>query len=340
MLDNSGIKTHRDNLVIAQDENELQNNIKDFYSQEIPDQDLLDKIKFKPTKNWNLESKRKGRYNSEKVKQIAFRPFDNRFIYYDVELIDRARENIAHHILEKNNYCLVFMRQYAFNVPSYCYISVVNSIIDNRYFISNKGMCQIAPLYLYQSDLEHSEIKNPNLNPKIYSEIKKILPSVTPECLFDYIYAVLHSLIYRQRYGEFLKSDFPRIPYPSDNKTFHVLAEKGEELRRLHLMVSDTLDELVTTYPQNGDNTVINPRYESGNVYINESQYFGGVPSVAWEFYIGGYQPAQKWLKDRKGRTLSVDDIMHYQRVIVALTNTEKIMQQIDSIDFLPKDKK
>ena len=148
---------------------------------------------------------------------------------------------------------------------------------------------------------------------------------------------MLHAPEYRTRYAEFLKSDFPRIPYPDNPKIFHALSKKGAELRALHLMESDTLDDLLTTYPESGDNEVIKPRYEDGNVYINETQYFGNVPPVAWAFYIGGYQPAQKWLKDRKGRELSVDDIMHYQRIIVALTNTDRIMQEIDLIDFLPK---
>ena len=102
-------------------------------------------------------------------------------------------------------------------------------------------------------------------------------------------------------------------------------------------MESEMLDDLITSYPESGNNEVVKPRHEDGKVWINETQYFGGVPFVAWEFYIGGYQSAQKWLKARKGRTLSVDDIMHYQRVIVALTNTDRIMKEIDEIDFLPK---
>lgn len=181
------------------------------------------------------------------------------------------------------------------------------------------------------------EQKVPNLDPKIYAQIKKAIPDVTPESLFDYIYAVLHCPSYRERYAEFLKSDFPRIPYPDDPTTFKALATKGAELRDLHLMESDALDDLITTYPEAGDNNVIKPRYEDGKVWINESQYFGGVPEVAWNFYIGGYQPAQKWLKDRKTRTLEVDDIMHYQRIIVALTQTDRIMKEIDAIKFLPE---
>ena len=142
------------------------------------------------------------------------------------------------------------------------------------------------------------------------------------------------------RYAEFLKSAFPRISYPKDTKTFHALAKYGTQLRELHLMESEKLKDLVTTYPVDGDHEVKKPCFGGGKVWINETQYFGGVPQLAWDFYIGGYQPAQKWLKDRKGRKLSNDDILHWQRVIVALTETDKIMKQINSIDFLPKAEK
>lgn len=228
------------------------------------------------------------------------------------------------------------MRQYAFNVP-FSYAFVTYHAITDRFFISNKGTPYFFPLYLFHSELGKSETKTPNLDPKIYAKIKEEVPDVTPETLFDYIYAVLHSLAYRQRYAEFLKSDFPRIPYPKDRKTFHALAEYGNALRKLHLMESEKLNDLVTTYPVDGDHEVKKPRFDKGKVWINETQYFGNVPETAWNFYIGGYQPAQKWLKDRKGRKLTIEDIKHWQRIIVALTETDKIMNEIDKIDFLPE---
>jgi predicted helicase len=199
----------------------------------------------------------------------------------------------------------------------------------------------VFPLYVYQNDLIESRV--PNLNPKIYKDIQNIVPDVQPQSLFDYIYAVLHSRAYRQRYAEFLKSDFPRIPHPKDPQTFHALAAKGAELRGLHLMESPVLDALITTYPIGGDHKVVTPRWEEakdntafGRVWINPTQYFDKVPLTAWEFYIGGYQPAQKWLKDRRGRTLTSDDLRHWQRIIIALTETDKIMSDIERIDFLP----
>ena len=166
-----------------------------------------------------------------------------------------------------------------------------------------------------------------------------------PIDLLDYIYAVLHSPAYREKYKEFLKIDFPRVPYPSDTENFWQLVQLGGELRQIHLLESDVVEKRITGYDIDGDNVVGKIYYEEGRVYINYDkasplgieglQYFSGVPEIAWNFYIGGYQPAQKWLKDRKGRELSYEDIFHYQKIIVALTETARIMGEIDAIGVL-----
>jgi len=158
----------------------------------------------------------------------------------------------------------------------------------------------------------------------------------------DYIYAVLHSPTYREQYKEFLKIDFPRVPYPKDPDTFWQLVQLGGELRQIHLFKCSRVEHLITQYPMDGDNVVDKPRFDFaqrsegvGNVFINDRQYFDNVPQVAWEFYIGGYQPAQKWLKDRKGRKLEFDDILHYQKIIVALSETDRLIKEIDVIEIL-----
>src|SRR5690606_20028828 len=148
----------------------------------------------------------------------------------------------------------------------------------------------------------------------------------------DYIYAVLHSPAYREKYKEFLKIDFPRVPYPDDAEKFGELVELGGQLCQLHLLEADTIDNRITQYPEDGDNVVTKPVYKDGNVYISDTQYFKGVPEAVWNFYIGGYQPAQKWLKDRKGRTLTYEDILHYQRIVVSLNETGRIMAEIDQV--------
>jgi len=168
-----------------------------------------------------------------------------------------------------------------------------------------------------------------------------------PVDLLDYIYAILHSPSYREKYKEFLKIDFPRVPYPKDKTTFWQLVKLGEEIRQIHLLESQVVNNFITKYPVGGSNEVGKVRFEIsenethdsgastfGKVWINDEQYFANVPQVAWEFYIGGYQPAQKWLKDRKGRELQIEDILHYQKIIVALSETDRLMKEIDQIDL------
>jgi predicted helicase len=155
-----------------------------------------------------------------------------------------------------------------------------------------------------------------------------------PIDILDYIYAVLHSPTYREKYKEFLKIDFPRVPYPKDKDTFWQLVKLGGQIREIHLLESPTVEKYITQYPIDGNNTVTKPKYQDGKVYINDTQYFDNVPQIAWDFYVGGYQPAQKWLKDRKERTLEFDDILHYQKIIVALTETDRLMNEINKIDI------
>jgi predicted helicase len=193
--------------------------------------------------------------------------------------------------------------------------------------------------------------RKPNLDEKIVAKIAKglglkFIPdhedanagkdgTFTPLDLLDYVYATLHSPAYREKYKEFLKIDFPRVPYPTSQNQFWKLVKLGGELRSLHLMESPSLSKLITKYPKTGSDIVgkINAKsYKDGNVYINDEQYFADVPEVAWNFYIGGYQPAQKWLKDRKDRQLSHDDLMHYQKIIKALCETDRIMKEIDGV--------
>ena len=137
-----------------------------------------------------------------------------------------------------------------------------------------------------------------------------------------------HSPSYREKYKEFLKIDFPRIPIPTQEKFDH-LVPLGRELRELHLMQSSIIDEYHNDFPIAGDCEVEKITYTDDKVWINKTQFFGNVPELAWNFYIGGYQPAQKWLKDRKGRQLSDADLVHYQRIIKILLETDRIMKEI-----------
>jgi predicted helicase len=231
-------------------------------------------------------------------------------------------------------------------------IQITDAITEKGIMAMRVGNAAIVcPLYLYpDTNNQHNAFETiervPNLNMEIVKKIatglgltftnekEETSNTFAPIDLLDYIYAVLHSPTYREKYKEFLKIDFPRVPAPLDHKTFWKLVKLGGELRQIHLLESPIVEKYITGYPEDGDNVVKKPSCKEGNVYINETQYFSNVPEVAWNFYIGGYQPAQKWLKDRKDRELSYEDILHYQKIIVALTETDRIMKAIDLIEL------
>jgi len=251
----------------------------------------------------------------------------------------------------KDNIGLIAKRGFDEENSFPCFIT---KYISDRRVWSRPGMQgaeSIFPLYLYSETIEQqtigqASVRTPNLKTEIVNQIAKMLgltftneketsvDTFAPIDILDYIYAVLHSPSYREKYKEFLKIDFPRVPYPKDKKTFWQLVKLGCEIQQIHLLESPIVEKFITQYPIDGNNIVSKLKYEEGKVYINDTQYFASVPVVAWNFYIGGYQPAQKWLKDRKGRELSFEDISHYQKIIVALTETDRIMSEINKIEF------
>jgi len=174
----------------------------------------------------------------------------------------------------------------------------------------------------------------PHPHPSLQAERELEGEVVTPEDIFHYAYAIFHSPTYRKRYAEFLKIDFPRLPLTSNKTLFRSLAEKGAALVSLHLMESPLLNTPITKYPVSGLHEVEKVSYDekTRRVYINKTEYFEGVPSEVWNFHIGGYQVCEKWLKDRKGRKLSVDDINHYQKIVIALKETIRLMAEIDAL--------
>jgi predicted helicase len=325
-ISNSGIKTDRDALFIDMDKNVLEKRMQKLF---LGDYNEKFKHEFRviDSGSYKLTEKLKGKlYNDIYIQQIQYRPFDYRWIYYDPSLVSRSAYKVMSHIVEKENVALVNARQFGGGQHFICFITKIITEISSQPF----APYTIFPLYLYTKN----NLREYNIKIEIIGNIKKIVGEVSTEEIFDYIYAVLHSLDYREKYKEFLKIDFPRVPYPKDVKSFKKLATFGTELRTLHLLESPKLNKFITTYSIVGSDTIEKLAYEKEKVFINSEQYFGNVPEVAWNFYIGGYQPARKWLKDRKGRTLTNNDIEHYQKIIVALIETNRIMNEIDQYLF------
>lgn len=324
-LHSSGVKTHRDHFIVSFTEKDIATRLNDFISKS-DDSIIKDAYKLKNTRDWKLSvSREKVRKTGweQFIRNYAYRPLDQRFICYSIDLIDRGTSRID---LMKNffkaNIGLATIRSESM-AGDYNHIFITKNVSDIHY---TGGQTYFFPLYLYSED----GTKTPNLKTEIVNEIEKIVGKVTPEDILDYIYAVLHSPSYREKYKEFLKIDFPRVPYPKDKVSFKKLVKLGTELRLLHLLESPKVNKFLTTYPVTGSNEVEKISHKDGTVFINKEQYFGKVPESSWNFYIGGYQPAQKWLKDRKMCTLTNSDIEHYQKIIVALSETERIMKKID----------
>ena len=251
------------------------------------------------------------------------------------------------HLLNQENFTLITCRQQSTFDFQHIFVSRLLSDMCN---ISSqtKETGYIFPLYLYvEGDIGNDGVRMPNkkisnLNLTIINEISQrlglrfteeketIKNTFAPIDILDYIYAVLHNPTYRERYKEFLKIDFPRVSYPENTKQFWKLVELGGKLRHLHLLEDVESQDGMADYPIVGNNEVEKPQYVDNRIFINETQYFDKVPIRTWEFYIGGYQPAQKWLKDRKGRMLSYEEIRHYQKMIVALKETWEVMQEVD----------
>ena len=310
--------------------------------------------RMKDARDWTYPTAKKDasdNYNELNIQQVSYRPFDTRYTLYTGNsrgLYSSPQPKITSHILNKQNINFISVRL-GRNVEFHNYF--LSKSITDKSVISSLDNANIFPLYLYpetngQQAIGQITDRTPNLNTEIVKQIAEKLgitftnekettkDTFAPIDILDYIYAVLHSPTYREKYKEFLKIDFPRVPYQKDKNTFWQLVKLGGEIRQIHLLESPTVEKYITQYPIDGDNVVVKPKYENGKVYINDTQYFDNVPQVAWDFYIGGYQPAQKWLKDRKERKLEFDDILHYQKIIVALTETDRLMNEINKIDI------
>jgi len=356
---NTGIETGRDKFFIDIDKDVLKNRIQDTIDN-IKDSKVREEYKIKDNSNFKfLTNLKKTDYQEECIKPIMYRPFDVRNTYYDIALLRRPSFDSSKHMKFSNIALLSCRQQSTFNFQHV----FISNMLTERCTVSlqTKETGYQFPLYLYPDQntdgIFTENERKPNLNQEIVNQIaQKIGLNFTnekedtentfaPIDILDYIYAVLHSPTYREKYKEFLKIDFPRVPYPKNKEIFWQLVKLGGEIRQIHLLESPKVEEFITSYPVDGDNTITtkigkkdweitDEESQLGRIWINDKQYFDNIPLVAWNFYIGGYQPAQKWLKDRRGRTLSFEDILHYQKIIVALSETNRLMKEIDNIEI------
>lgn len=342
-----GIKTNRDHLAIDFDKESLEKKYTKILDPKIPTDTVATELNIKNNAQWKFEDARKifmKTYSSSNFTKVNHRPFDNRWIYYHPSIVHSPRPIVNKHVHHLENLCLISNRRIRTGVFNHHFVS---NIIAMAEIISSADNSNIYPLYLYteQDLLGDAKIYTSNFRKNIIEQIINSLRlniidigsgdlenTIGPSDIFNYIYAILFSKSYKNKYNEFLIDDFPRIPFTNDIQIIKKLVTLGSKLITTHLLLSPIFKDLNLNFQQNGEGIINKPYYEEGKVYINKSQYFDGVPEVVWNLYIGSYQPAQKWLKDRKGRTLSNDDIKHYQKIIVALTETDRIIKEIDKV--------
>lgn len=348
-----GVLSKNDDITIDFEKSFLKNRIDNFRILSV--EELRKQYNVKAdSRDWVLAKAKDDlvqNYDEQNFKSISYRPFDNRWTYFTGKpkgFFAYSQNRIMKNMRTGQNLALISGRQgQAVGSMQWNLSFITNTISDQNIYYRGGGT--VFPLYLYpetkgQQSIGQIAERTPNLSTEIVNKITKNIgltftiekqtskDTFAPIDILDYIYAVLHSSTYRDKYKEFLKTDFPRIPYPKDATTFWQLVKLGSEIRQIHLLESPTVEKYITQYPIDGNNTVSKIKYQDEKVYINDTQYFNGVPEVAWNFYIGGYQPAQKWLKDRKDRKLEFDDILHYQKIIVALSETDRLMKEIDKI--------
>ncbi|WP_377476370.1 MAG: N-6 DNA methylase [Microcoleus anatoxicus] len=336
-----GFQSHRDDFAIDFEREDIKKKLQDFRNIKISNKEIEEKYELKDNRDWNVETARQQiRQNENWEKWLIdclYRPFDWRFCYFSTVAMDCPRTILQQHMM-KENLSLNVVRQT--KAAEWGHALVADKPTPALY-VEIKDGCNAFPLYLYpDTKNEQGNLftdRTPNLSQNFLNAVREKLGYIpTPEAIFYYAYAVFHSPTYRQRYAEFLKIDFPRLPLTSDNELFQTLAKKGEELVALHLMKSKKLNKVITKYPVSGDNAVTQVTYNESEwrVYINKQQYFQGIFPEVWAFKIGGYQVLDKWLKDRKkaNRSLSFDEVLHYQRVVVAMKETMQIMAEIDDV--------
>lgn len=332
-----GFQTHRDHFAINDNRPAMIKKLRDFLDGSLSDADLHHRYGTRDNRDWKISEQRSrlrsDKHWEEKVTKCLYRPFDIRFCHLDYVTMDYPRTEIIRNLLNKENLCLLASRQLAVEGYRHC---LVTNLPPESCVVSlkTKEQNQVFPLYRYPSESELNQTRQVNFDPKLQSKLQTLADHPVygkPDelAIFDYIYGVLHCASYRETYREFLKADFPRIPWPGSPEEFWTVSRQGGQLRRLHLMEPEAIGDTPFPLSGEGDSKVTTPKFQDGKVWINDTQFFDAVPEAAWTFSIGGYEPAQKWLKDRRGRELTFEDVTHYQRIIKVLLETERLIKSI-----------
>lgn len=361
-----GFQTHRDSFAIDLDFEALEQRIEEFRGTSMSDSKVKKIFDISDNRDWNVKDARRQLRDNKNWREpfmlCSYRPFDRRPCYFSTVTMDYPRRELLDHVAGKENLCLGIGRQgSAVQDPIWSLISISRDPVDANIF--RRGGINIFPLYLYAKEAElglHSS-RQPNFSKPFLNALTNKLgvpqtreyslpEGVSAEDILYYIFAVFHSLKYRSRYSVFLRSDFPRLPLTGSLELFHAMINLGAELAGLHLMESIKLENRITHFvgksqmvtkigwtPDDGGTVWLDGKGTAKNFQPGTSG-FRPVPAEVWNFYIGGYRVCEKWLKDRgpkqgkSGRTLSKEDIAHYHKIVIALTETIRIVAEIDEV--------
>jgi len=348
---NVGIVTARDGFVVDCEKKALERRIIEFINPKIDDNVIKQVYDLTEDENWKIGVQREKIRNDydwkECLVRVLYRPFDIRWVFYHDEMIERSRKDIMRNMIKENIALCIGRQSSVIGSDIYDIVFISENIVDFNLF--RRGGELVFPLYIYLESgkkkkgiytqmmmFEPSEdykIKQPNISSGLFEELKKnYKKEVSPEEIFYYIYAVLYCNIYRSKYAEFLKVDFPRIPFAKNYKIFIQLVKLGKQLADLHLLKSKELEKTKIGFAQKGKNEIDKLIYEDEKVWINKEQHFSNVKEEVWRYRVGGYQVCEKYLKDRKGRTLSIEDVQTYCKIVTALTKTIEIQKEIDKL--------
>jgi type I restriction-modification system DNA methylase subunit len=348
VLSNSGIVTARDGLVLDLDIGHLRARIAEFCDPRFSDSEIKARLDLSENYMWRVKQARKEvmsiKDRDRLYTTILYRPFNLRHIFFCPAVVWRPRLNVMSQ-LQRPNVALVTTRQTRdpFGV-------LATRLIAGHKSVAAYDINSVFPLYVYPVDGGTGTLgeghREPNIAFKFLGALSARLrlpqqprehglpKGLTAEDIFDYAYAVFHSPTYRSRYAESLKIEFPRLPLTASLDMFRALTSLGDELVALHLMESPKLDQHRASYLGPANPEVEKPSHDADTVWLDKKQKrgFRGVPEDVWRFHVGGYQVCEKWLKDRRGRVLSEEDIEYYQKIVVAISETIRIMGEIDEV--------
>jgi hypothetical protein len=375
-----GFQTHRDDFAVAFDEPTLRARISDLRSPSKSDEEVRALYDLHDNRDWKLAASRQTiRRDSDWTRHIVrceYRPFDWRPCCFSEVAMDYPRRELLENVAGRENLCLNTVRQTKMETWQH---ALVSDAPAPAVFVELKDGSTVFPLYLYASDTQDlwSAVappgslprRRPNLAPEFIRDVEARLhftfvpdgagdlrSTFGPEDVFAYVYAILNCAQYQERYFEFLRTDFPRVPLTTDVEAFRLLVAKGAELAIVQLLRSPSVPGEIAKYPESGPDVVEggHPRYLApgetvpgsaaplsvGRVYISEddlgagkkAQFFEGVAPDVWNFTVGGYQVCEKWLKDRRGRRLTYDDFAHYEKIVAAIQQTLRLKAEIDAV--------